>query len=166
MLPWTFVHVPFGVHVDTCLLGINPEVELLEHKVWGYSVLVNIAKELYKSTRSAAMIENSSCPTSLPTLGIVCLLNFDHFGLCIVLSSCGLGLYSPDTSWCKHFFMCFLNICIFFSWHNCSHVLSTVGLYFPYWLVGVSKSLWTMSYRYLTVFSDLHFHFVGISLDK
>lgn len=145
------------VYLYTCLLGIKPEMNLLEHKVWGYSVLINTAKQSYKSTHSAAMIENSSCSTSLPILGIACLFNFNHLGVCIVVSPCGLVLYSPDTSWCKHFFMCFLNIHLFF-WRYSSHVLSTVCLYFPYGLVGPSNSLWMMSCKYLALFSDLDFN--------
>lgn len=142
-LSWSVqcLHVRFGVYEYTFLLGIYPEVELLEYKVWRYSVLVNTAKQSYKLTHLSTVIGNSSCSTSLPILGVTHLFNFGHFSVCVVVSPCGFGLYSPDASWHTYFFMCLLNIYVFLLWHSCSHVLSKVCLYLPYWLVRVSNYL-------------------------
>ena len=158
--------MPFGGHVYTCLLRINLEVEVLGRKVWRYSVLVNTAQQSYKSTHLSSSDWQFQLFHILAKLGIIFLFNFNHFGVSIIVSPCALGFYSPDASWCKYFFMCLLNICLFFLWHNCSHIFSMVHLYFPFWWIRVSNSLLAMSCKYHVLFDDLYLTFLRVSLDR
>lgn len=49
---------------------------------------------------SSSKCERSSCPTSSPRLGMVCLFNFSRSGRCVVVSHCGLILSFSHDWWC------------------------------------------------------------------
>lgn len=45
---------------------------------------------------TSAVYESFSCPISIPTLGIVCLLNFSHSSEFVVVFHCGFNLCFCD----------------------------------------------------------------------
>lgn len=55
-----------------------------------------------------AVFEYSSCPTSIPTLGIVHLFNFSHSSECVVVFHCCLICISVITNGGRHLFMSLL----------------------------------------------------------
>lgn len=63
-----------------------------------------------------AMNKSSWCSTSLPTLGVVSILDFWHPSMCVVAFYC-LHLLFPDNIWCRTYdflFMCLYTIYISF----------------------------------------------------
>lgn len=55
-----------------------------------------LPKQLSRFTFPPAECDGSNVSTSLPTLGIVCLLDRSDPGVCKVVSHCGFGPSFPD----------------------------------------------------------------------
>ena len=101
--------VSSGEHKFTSLLGQYPRVELLGYRAGICVVLGDISgfpKWLYHFTFPPAVYENSSCPTSLPTLDITGLTHLNYSGGCLVASHCGFICISLMTDDVEHLCMC------------------------------------------------------------
>ena len=102
------------------LLGVYPEVELLDHMVilfkFFFEELPNVfpmVAPVLHSHQQCTRVPN--CSTSLPIL-VFCFLDSRHHNGCKVVFHCGLGLYFPNgyhNDDVEHLFMWLLTICIF-----------------------------------------------------
>lgn len=123
MLLWTLVYKYLFETLLSNLLGVYPEVELLDHTVilflmfWEASILFSAAAVLfYISTMCTRVSISLHCPQYLKfSIFLFCFVLFcsSHPNGCEVVSHCSFNLPSPHDKWCWNLFMYLLSICIF-----------------------------------------------------